>query len=49
HLDLHLSMSRKSQMGIRDSAHVEANFSLARMVDDTLAIYAGLLGRAGPA
>ena len=46
---LSLGASARDALARRERAHVEANFSLARMVDDTLAIYARLLGRSGPA
>lgn len=44
---LALGASARDALARRERAHVEANFSLERMVGDTLAIYARLLGRAG--
>ncbi|MCJ2006867.1 glycosyltransferase family 4 protein [Methylobacterium sp. J-092] len=44
-----LGASARDALARRERAHVEANFSLERMVGDTLAIYAKLLGRSEPA
>ncbi|TXN68848.1 glycosyltransferase family 4 protein, partial [Methylobacterium sp. WL6] len=46
---LSLGASARDALARRERAHVEANFSLERMVGDTLAIYAKLLGRSEPA
>ncbi|AWN36866.1 glycosyltransferase family 4 protein [Methylobacterium radiodurans] len=43
---LALGASARDALGRRARAHVEANFSLERMVGDTLDVYARLLGRA---
>ena len=42
---LTLGASARDALARRGRAHVEANFSLDRMVGDTLGVYAGLLGR----
>lgn len=42
---LSLGASARDALGRRSRAHVAAHFSLERMVGDTLAVYAGLLGR----
>ncbi|MEE7442084.1 hypothetical protein MOR12E_25455 [Methylobacterium oryzae] len=42
---LSLGASARDALGRRSRAHVEAHFSLERMVGDTLAVYAELLGR----
>ncbi|MCJ2013677.1 glycosyltransferase family 4 protein [Methylobacterium sp. J-076] len=42
---LSLGASARDALARRCRAHVEANFSLERMVGDTLAVYAELLGR----
>ncbi|MFD0938864.1 glycosyl transferase, partial [Methylobacterium trifolii] len=42
---LSLGASARDALARRERAHVEANFSLERMVGDTLSIYARLLGR----
>lgn len=44
---LSLGASARDALARRCRAHVEANFSLERMVGDTLAVYAELLGRQG--
>ncbi|GJE37775.1 glycosyltransferase family 4 protein [Methylobacterium persicinum] len=44
---LALGASARDALARRCRAHVEANFSLERMVGDTLAVYAELLGRDG--
>ncbi|WP_342163443.1 glycosyltransferase family 4 protein [Methylobacterium sp. SD21] len=44
---LSLGASARDALARRCRAHVEANFSLERMVGDTLAVYADLLGRSG--
>ena len=46
---LSLGASARDALARRERAHVEANFSLERMVGDTLAIYAHLLGGPGAA
>jgi glycosyltransferase involved in cell wall biosynthesis len=42
---LSLGASARDALARRERAHVEAHFSLERMVGDTLAVYAELLGR----
>ena len=42
---LSLGASARDALARRGRAHVETNFSLERMVGDTLAVYAGLLAR----
>ncbi len=44
---LSLGASARDALARRCRAHVETNFSLERMVGDTLAVYAELLGRTG--